>query len=210
MFGNLGAFLFVAGVWIVTPGPDTALTIRNALFGGRRGGILTAAGVATGQVTWAVAASTGLAALLQASAPAFLAIRLAGAAYLVYLGAHSLARALRRRDAPEPHSGHPRGRPGARAAFRQGLICNLGNPKMAVFVVSLLPQFTPTGHASFAALLVLGLLFSAMTFVWLTGYAVLIGRAGVFFRRRMVARLLDALTGVVLIALGGRVATERN
>ena len=210
MFANVGAFLLVATVWIVTPGPDTALTIRNALFGGRRGGILTAAGVATGQVAWAIAASTGLAALLQASEPAFLAIRLAGAAYLTYLGVHSLVRALRRRAGAAPRDDQPRGRrTSAAAAYRQGLICNLGNPKMAVFVVSLLPQFTSRGDASFGALLALGLVFSAMTFVWLTGYAVVIGRAGVFFRRRVVARLLDGLTGVVLVALGARVATER-
>jgi threonine/homoserine/homoserine lactone efflux protein len=209
MFGNVGAFFAVAVVLIVTPGPDTALTIRNALFGGRRGGILTAAGVTTGQVTWVIAASTGVAALLQASAPAFLAIKLAGAVYLAYLGAHSLVRALRRRVDAEAPSGQPRERPSVRAAYRQGLVCNLGNPKMAVFCVSLLPQFTPRGHASFAALLVLGLAFCAMTFVWLTGYAVLVARAGAFFGRRAVARWLDGLTGVVLIGLGARVATER-
>ena len=203
----IGTFLAVAAVVIVTPGPDTALTIRNALFGGRRGGILTAAGVATGQAAWAIAASSGVAALLQASEPAFLAIKLAGAAYLVYLGLHSLIRALRGRgeDAHSPE-GPPRGRP---AAYRQGLISNLGNPKMAVFFVSLLPQFTPQGSASFATLLVLGLVFCAMTFVWLTGYAVLVARARAFFRRGAVARWLDGLTGAVLLALGLRVATER-
>ena len=113
MVSNIGAFLAVATVVIVTPGPDTALTIRNALFGGRRGGILTAAGVATGQATWAIAASTGVAALLRASAPAFLAIKLAGAAYLVYLGMHSLVRALRGREDAQSPEGPPRGRPAA-------------------------------------------------------------------------------------------------
>ena len=206
MVSNIGAFLAVAAVVIVTPGPDTALTIRNALFGGRRGGILTAAGVATGQAVWAIAASSGVAALLQASAPAFLAIKLAGAGYLVYLGTHSLVRALRGREDEQSPGVPPRGRA---AAYRQGLISNLGNPKMAVFFVSLLPQFTPKGTASFATLLVLGLVFCAMTFVWLTGYAVLVARARAFFRRGAVVRWLDGLTGVVLLALGLRVATER-
>jgi threonine/homoserine/homoserine lactone efflux protein len=206
MVSNIGAFLAVAAVVIVTPGPDTALTIRNALFGGRRSGILTAAGVATGQAAWAIAASTGVAALLQASAPAFLAVKLAGAAYLVYLGMHSLVRALRGREGAQSPGEPPRAR---RAAYRQGLISNLGNPKMAVFFVSLLPQFTPHGSASFATLLVLGFVFCAMTFVWLTGYAVLVARARAFFRRGVVARVLDGLTGVVLLALGLRVASER-
>jgi threonine/homoserine/homoserine lactone efflux protein len=201
MIANIGAFLAVAAVVIVTPGPDTALIVRNALFGGRRDGILTAAGVVTGLATWAVAASTGAAALLQASAPAFLALKLAGAAYLAYLGAHSLVRALRSRVDAEPSGQRP-----SAPAFRQGLFSNLGNPKIAVFFVSLLPQFTPGGHGSFASMLVLGLVFCAMGLVWLTAYAVLVACARAFFRRRVVGRLLDGLTGFVLIALGGRIA----
>ena len=83
MLANLAAFLAVAALVIVTPGQDTALTIRNTLLGGRRAGVLTAAGVAAGQAVWALATSVGLAALVAASEPAFLALRLVGAAYLV-------------------------------------------------------------------------------------------------------------------------------
>src|SRR3954471_21846985 len=114
--GQLAAFLGVSAIVIVTPGPDTALTIRNALVGGRRGGALTALGVATGQAVWAVAAGAGLAALLQASAPAFTAVRLAGAAYLVFLGAQALLSAVRRTDlVAQSHKV-----PAPRAAYRQG------------------------------------------------------------------------------------------
>ena len=135
------AFFTISALVIVTPGPDTALTIRNALVAGRGGGVRTAAGVAAGQACWTLATSAGIAALLNASRPAFLALRLLGAAYLVYLGASSLVAAFRGARAEHPP---PRGR----SAFRQGLLSNLGNPKMAVFFTSLLPQF---GH-SFAAL----------------------------------------------------------
>jgi len=83
VLANLAAFLAVAALVIVTPGQDTALTIRNTLLGGRRAGVLTAAGVAAGQAVWALATSVGLAALVAASEPAFLALRLVGAAYLV-------------------------------------------------------------------------------------------------------------------------------
>src|SRR5688572_2009386 len=93
---QLAAFLAVSIVVIVTPGQDTALTIRNTLLGGRRAGVFTAIGVSAGQACWTVAASAGLAALLQASEPAFLALKLAGAAYLVYLGIQALAAAVRR------------------------------------------------------------------------------------------------------------------
>src|SRR6266480_757000 len=91
------AFLLVSAVVIVTPGQDTALTIRNSLLGGRGGGIATAAGVSTGQAVWALAASVGVTALLKASEPAFVALRLLGAAYLVYLGGRTLLAAFRKR-----------------------------------------------------------------------------------------------------------------
>lgn len=202
------AFLAVAAVLIVTPGPDTALTIRNTLMSGRRGGILTGAGVATGQIVWAIATCLGIGALLQAYQPAYVALKLAGAAYLIYLGAHSLLRAFgdrRRLDAPPGPSS--RRRVGTRA-YRQGVLSNLGNPKMAVFFLSLLPQFVPSSSDTFVALLALGLTFSAMTFAWLTAYSFVVAKAGDIFRRTRVRRTLDGLTGAVLIALGLRVATE--
>ena len=86
MIVDLIGFLAVSALVIVTPGQDTALTIRNTLLGGRRGGALTALGVSTGQAVWAVATSAGVAAILVASEPAFTALKLAGAAYLVFLG----------------------------------------------------------------------------------------------------------------------------
>jgi threonine/homoserine/homoserine lactone efflux protein len=188
------SFLGVSAVVIVTPGQDTALTIRNTLGGGRRDGVRTAAGVATGQLVWAVATSAGLAALLVASEPAFRALRWIGAAYLVYLGLQALLRALRRAAArPLPAA--------RRRPFRQGLLSNLGNPKMAIFFSSLLPQFA---H-SFAALLVLGIVFAGMTLAWLS----VVARIGNVLRRPRVRRFVDAVVGVVLVAFGVRLATER-
>jgi threonine/homoserine/homoserine lactone efflux protein len=98
MVGTLIAFVAVSAVVICTPGQDTALTIRNTLGGGRRSGIATAAGVSLGQGVWTLAASAGLVALLSTSEPAYRALKLAGAAYLVYLGAQSLYAAARRRE----------------------------------------------------------------------------------------------------------------
>jgi threonine/homoserine/homoserine lactone efflux protein len=190
------AFLGVSALVIVTPGQDTALTIRNTLVGGRRAGIRTAAGVASGQAFWTLAASLGLAALLAASEPAFLAVRFAGAAYLVFLGLQMLLGAAR-------HSSGKRRR--WSGAYAQGLLSNLGNPKMAVFFTSLLPQF---GGDSFAALFALGLVFCSMTLAWLTGYAFVVARAGDFLRRSRVRAWLDRVTGTVLVAFGVRLATE--
>jgi threonine/homoserine/homoserine lactone efflux protein len=132
----------------------------------------------------------------------FVALKLAGAAYLVYLGAQSLLAAARRRE--RAHTGSASARP--RVAFRQGALSNLGNPKMAVFFSSLLPQF---GN-SFAELLALGLLFCCLTLTWLTTYAVVVARAGDVLRRTAIRRAIDAITGAVLVALGLRLATERR
>ena len=194
-------FLAVSAVVIVTPGQDTALTIRNALTGGRHGGVFTAGGVAAGQATWTIAAAAGAAALLQASEPAFLAVRLGGAAYLVYLGVQTLLRALVGRQVE-----HTARRPAtARGAFRQGVLSNLGNPKMAIFFTSLLPQF----GMSFASMLALGFVFCALTFVWLTAYSVAVARAGDVLRRPRIHRIVDAVTGTALAAFGVRIAVER-
>ena len=193
------AFLGLSAVVIVTPGPDTALTIRNALTGGRRGGVLTAAGVATGQAAWTLAAAAGVAALLGESEPLFVAVRLAGAAYLAYLGARTLVAAARR----EARSHGATGR--ATGCYRQGMISNLGNPKMALFFTSLLPQF---GGTSFAALFALGLVFCTMTLVWLSAYGVVVAKAGDVLRRTPVRRALDAVTGALLVAFGLGLAAE--
>jgi threonine/homoserine/homoserine lactone efflux protein len=200
-------FLAIAAIVIVTPGPDTALTIRNTLLGGRRAGVHTALGVSTGQALWALASAYGVAALLAASEPAFRALKLLGAAYLVYLGIQSLLAAAKRveRARTERTSADLP----ARIAYRQGVISNLGNPKMAAFFLSLLPQFT-SGEATVAPLLVLGLVFSTMTLVWLSAYALAVARAGDFLRRGTVRRVLDAVVGAVLVALGVRVAAERR
>lgn len=206
---EFATFAAVSAVVIMTPGPDTAMTIRNTLLGGRRTGIATAVGIAAGQVVWAVAAGIGVAALLVASEPAFRVLKLLGAAYLVWLGLHSLYAALRRRtalpsEAPAPPSTRKQGWKG----LRQGLLSDLGNPKMAVFFMSLLPQFVTPGDASFAGFLLLGVVFAVMTFTWLVLYAVVVARARVFLSRGRVRRTLDALTGAALIALGLRVAAE--
>jgi threonine/homoserine/homoserine lactone efflux protein len=204
---TLVAFVAVSAVVICTPGQDTALTIRNTLAGGRRGGIATAAGVALGQAIWTVAASAGAVALLSASEPAFRALKLAGAAYLMYLGIQSLYSAVSRRvhQRLAPQGGNELAAP---RALRQGVLNNLGNPKMAVFFASLLPQFAPEGSGAFLALLALGLLFCSLTLAWLTLYALAVARA----RRFLVGpvrRALDAITGIVLVAFGIRLAAER-
>ena len=196
MTAHLLEFLAIAAVVIVTPGQDTVLTIRNTLQGGRRSGLATALGVVTGQAAWTLAASVGLVAVLRASEAAFAAVRFAGAAYLVWLGAQGLITAPRQLV--------------PRAAYRQGVLSNLGNAKMAVFFSSLLPQFAPPGQASIVSLMPLGLVFCSMTLVWLTGYAFAVARAGDILARRGIRRALDGACGATLVGFGLRLATGRR
>jgi threonine/homoserine/homoserine lactone efflux protein len=204
MISHVLAFLAVSSLVIVTPGPDTALTIRNSLLRGRRGGVVTAAGVAAGQSVWACCTAAGVASLVSASQPALLALRVVGAGYLIYLGARSLLDS-RRATASEP-ARHSKRRAGICGPFGQGLISNLSNPKMLVFFISLLPQFA--GNGSFLALFGLGLVFCTMTFAWLSGYAAAVARVGDFLRRGRIRRVVDRITGAVLILLGARLAAE--
>ncbi|HEX8053748.1 MAG TPA: LysE family translocator [Thermoleophilaceae bacterium] len=194
----------------MTPGQDTALAIRNTLRGGRRAGVHTALGVAAGQAAWSAATAAGLAALLLASEPAFLVVKVAGSLYLIGLGLGSLRRALSRRSRAHATDGRAPEKPlRAAAAFRQGMVSNLGNPKMAVFFTSLLPQFVGE-HASFVSPLLLGLCFCSMTALWLSAYAAVIARFGELLDRPRPRRVLDAITGMTLVALGLRLAHERR
>jgi threonine/homoserine/homoserine lactone efflux protein len=204
VLAQLAAFSGISALVIVTPGPDTALTIRNALLGGRPHGFATALGVSSGQALWALATSLGLATLLRASGPAFVTLKLVGAAYLVYLGGHALVQAWRGR-VPVAAPGPGERRPRSLVAYRQGVLSDLGNPRMAVFFTSLLPQF----GASFGSLLALGLVFCSLTLLWLSAYAIVVARAGAFLRRSIFRRALDGLSGLVLVALGLRLAAER-
>jgi len=90
------------------------------------------------------------------------------------------------------------------------VISNLANPKSAVFFTSLLPQFVPAGRTSFLALLALGLIYCSITLAWLSAYAVAVAKVGVVLRRPIIRRAIEAVTGVVLTALGLRLASERR
>jgi threonine/homoserine/homoserine lactone efflux protein len=185
-------FLIVAAVVVIAPGPDFALTVRNSIARAR--GLATALGIVTGLLVWTLAAAAGVAAVLVASRPAFEALRLAGAAYLVWLGLMAL---LSRRRQPSSEAG-----PRAGSPYRQGLVSNLSNPKMPVFFTSLLPQF----GTSFVVLATHGLIFAALTLAWLA----FVGRLGSALRLPAVRRALDVVTGVVLVAFGVVLATERR
>jgi threonine/homoserine/homoserine lactone efflux protein len=197
------AFAGVAALLTVSPGADMALVARSALVDGRGAAFSTTLGICLGLVVWAVASAVGLAALLAASATAFLVVKIAGAAYLVGLGLWTIARGLRgRSSAPSPVPARAcRG-----AAFRQGLVSNLLNPKIAVFYTTVLPQFIAPGDPALAVSLVLVTVHVCLSLAWLSLYAYALSGAGAMLRRPGVRRALDCVTGTVLVGLGARLA----
>jgi threonine/homoserine/homoserine lactone efflux protein len=209
---GLVAFLGVAALIVVMPGLDMALVTRNALARGRRSALATAAGVNAGVTVWIAASALGVAAVVRASEPAFLVLKLAGGAYLVLLGARTLLGARRAGEADAGEAPALLGPPSGSAwpAFRQGLLNNLLNPKMAVLFVSLLPQFAAPGPGSWLRSLLLGGLFLALGVLWLCAYALVAARAAGTLHRPAVRARIEALTGTVLLGLGLRVWLERR
>lgn len=200
----MGAFLLLSAITILTPGPDTALTIRNTLVGGRAAGIATSLGVASGQLVWAVGTAFGWVAILFAAGPLLQLIRYAGAIYLIYLGLLSLRFAFTGavgNGVVSEMAGAQRSLT-VQEAFRNGLLSNLGNPKMAIFFASLMPQFLPHDEDALAVGLGLGCLFAAMTFSWLGFYATVIDRLGVIVWRSRLRRLIEAVMGSALVGFG--------
>ena len=206
---HVGTFLLLSALLAIVPGPDTAIVTRNALVGGRRAGLLTILGVAAGLAVWTLAAGAGIAAVIRASEPAFDALKFAGALYLAFLGIQALWGALRKQGPRELPRASGARIPGW-SAFRRGALTNLGNPKIAVFFTSFLPQFTTGSSPSFGALVTLGLLFCAIGLSWLTLYTLVVARIGDFLRRPRPRRVLEGLTGVVLLGFGLRLAAEHR
>jgi threonine/homoserine/homoserine lactone efflux protein len=205
---HLWLFVGIAAVVIVVPGPDTAIVTKNALLHGRRAALGTAFGVNTGLAVWTVASALGVASIVRASDTAFTALKLIGAAYLVWLGLQALRAAGR-----DAHSNPDPARRTAldgRGGFRQGLISDLANPKIGAFFTGLLPQFAGAGHSVLIPFLVLGGLFVLMTVVWLSGYALVAVKASAVLRRQRVKARIDRVSGVILIGFGIRLALERR
>jgi threonine/homoserine/homoserine lactone efflux protein len=190
----------------VTPGPDMAVVTKNALAHGRRGVLLTTTGIGLALLMWAVATAVGLSALLRASGELLFLLRLAGAAYLAYLGVSSLLDSRRRpadllAGAPSPAPAH--------AIFRQGFLSAITNPKLGVFFVTFLPQFVAPGQSVLPRLLELGLIFAVIGWTWMNVYGLFITRIRDFITAPRVRQWMQRVTGVVLLGFGARLALER-
>ena len=205
---HLLVFIGVAALVIVIPGPDTAVVTKNVLVHGRRAGLATSLGVSAGLSVWTLAAAVGLASVVRASALAFTLVKLIGALYLVWLGIGALRAARHVQSGERPTTNKPA--MGAIGGFRQGFLSDLANPKIGIFFTSLLPQFVDPGQPVLVPFLALGAVFVVMTAVWLSAYCVIAARAARTLQRPRVKAAMDRVTGIVLIALGLRLAIEHR
>jgi threonine/homoserine/homoserine lactone efflux protein len=205
---HYGWFLATASILVITPGQDTFFILGRSLSGGRAAGIAAALGISTGSVIHTFAAALGLSALLATSPYAFMAVKFAGAAYLIYIGVRALVTRTRGLSGETPAAAGN----GRAAAFRQGVFSNLLNPKVALFFLALMPQFIDAHSTSkVGAFLVLGLSFVALGIVWCMVLALAAARLrGAFLRRPSMATVLDRVAGTMFIALGLRLATVRS
>jgi RhtB (resistance to homoserine/threonine) family protein len=206
--GRFAAWIAVALVLIVTPGPDTALIVRNALRAGSKAASMSAVGIGLGSAVWAAASVLGVAMLLESSDLAFTTFKLAGAAYLVYLGLRSLIGTFRQdaAKAPETDSTKPMS---ASTAFLQGLLNNLLNPKAGAIFATVMPQFIEPND-SVTRLILMVACYDAMVITWLCGYALVVSRARRSGIGARVRKGVERLTGTVMIGLGVRLAFERR
>ncbi|WP_066951327.1 LysE family translocator [Microtetraspora fusca] len=217
-FSALVSFAVVAGLMTIVPGLDTALVLRAAIAGGKRHAFATALGINTGVLVWGAGAAVGVSALLTASQTAYTALRLAGAAYLVWFGARMVWRTMRRPAGtpaagsgvtPEAAAG-PSALPSAGRAWARGLLTNLLNPKIGVFYVAMLPQFIPADAPHLPMGLLLALVHNVEGMAWFT---LLI--FGTHLARGLLAgarlhRVIDRVTGTVLVGFGVRLALSRD
>src|SRR5256885_1819130 len=210
-------FTGVAALLTVTPGADTFLVLRNVLRGGRTAGVVTTLGICCGLFVHATLSALGLSIVLMQSANAYLALKWAGALYLMWLGLGSIRDAIRGGDGGwspiEPATRNaPRGERGGpfrlRDPFLEGLANNVLNPKVAVFYLAFLPQFIRPGDPALAKSLVLAGIHFVEGIVWLVGLAFLFDRGRVVLTSARTHRALEAISGAVLLGFGVRLAFE--
>ena len=204
MTASLLAFIPVALLLTLIPGADTALVTRNALALGTSGARWTIIGIMTGCLLHATASALGLSAILATSARAYETVKLVGAAYLVWIGVQSIRQARNDPGAapdPTPRGGHP---------FMQGFLTNILNPKVALFYLTFLPQFIPTGAPVLRTSLLLAMIHNALGFAWLSLYAQFVDRLRGALTRPVVKAWLERVTGAALVALGARLAWDRR
>ena len=199
--GTLAVFALAAFLLAVVPGPAVLYIVAQSVHGGRRAGVVSAFGIASGGLVHVLAAVIGLSALLSASAEAFTVVKLLGAGYLVWLGIRTLLSADDRIGGRRPELTLAR-------TYRRGVVVNVLNPKTALFFLAFLPQFVDPHESTRGQLAVLGAIFVVIALSSDLVWALVAGTAGAVLRKsRTFLRVQRYVSGTIFVGLGALAAT---
>jgi threonine/homoserine/homoserine lactone efflux protein len=201
------AFVALAAVLVLIPGPAVVLVMQQAVSRGFRSASFVALGVLAADLVWATAASLGVTAVLVASEPAFFTLRVMGAAYLIYIGLSLLFARREATPVPAGEIGDPLQRPRYPASFRRGFLCDMTNPKTVVAFTSVIPQFVGV-DAHVLMPILLGVTFAFLGFLSLLLYGALFDRSARSLRRPRLMNRLFRASGVALVGFGGGLAYD--
>lgn len=205
---NFYLFLFMCVCLIILPGPDTAIVTKNTISIGKIGGLKTAFGTCCALLIHTSAAILGLSAIIVKSALLFSIFKYVGAIYLTYLGIKALW-SLKKKDETASVEMNAEGRFHSTSCFKQGFLTDLLNPKVAVLFLTFLPQFVVPGTNTFIPFLIMGITYTVLTAIWFLLYVYLINHISVFMKKPKTQKMIEAITGTILIGFGIKLALEK-
>jgi RhtB (resistance to homoserine/threonine) family protein len=203
---DLFTFLLLSLFVVMSPGIDTALITKRTISDGRKDGYHIALGITTGCLVHTFAAAFGLSAILMQSALAFEIIKYAGAIYLIYLGLTSFIARKKGENCHIEGSKFPQ----KKSAFKQGLLSNVLNPKVAIFFITFLPQFVTVGTNTTGQLVLMGAIYSVLSIIWFFVYVFFINYLREWLMSPKVQEIMDKATGLVLIGFGLKIALDKH
>jgi threonine/homoserine/homoserine lactone efflux protein len=206
---NFSLFVLMCIFLILLPGPDTAIATKNTLTAGKIGGLKTMLGTCCALFIHTLAAVVGLSAIIVKSALLFSIFKYVGAVYLMYLGVKTLWAIKKNKLVPDIESDTPN-KLSDTSCFKQGFLTNLLNPKVAVFFLTFLPQFVESESNVFLPFLLMGITYTALTAVWFLLYIMLINQISTFMKKPFTQRIIEGITGLVLIGFGFKLALEKS
>ncbi|MEH7074250.1 LysE family translocator [Neobacillus drentensis] len=206
---NFYAFVMLCVFLVILPGPDTAMVTKNTISVGKLGGLKSALGTCCALCIHTSAAVFGLSAIIMRSALLFSIFKYVGAVYLLYMGVKALWSLKNKDETAASIEMNTEKQLRSPACFKQGFLTNLLNPKVAVFFLTFLPQFVEPGSHTFFPFLILGITYIVLTAVWFLLYVSLIHRISAFMKKPKTKKVIEGITGTILIGFGIKLALEK-
>ncbi|MBB5150320.1 MULTISPECIES: LysE family translocator [Ureibacillus] len=205
---NFFLFVLMCVLLILLPGPDFAIVTKNTVTRGKFGGMKTALGTCCALLIHTTAAILGLSALIVKSAFLFSIFKYVGAIYLIYLGIKTFWSLRKKKDEVEVEFVQE-GTLSNTSCFKQGFLTNILNPKVALFFLTFFPQFVNTSSDTFMPFLIMGITYTILTALWFIFYIYLIDHISAFIKNARTQKVIEGITGAILIGFGLRLALEK-